>query len=136
MSNLLAITSLFFLTNSICAFLTNQYIYAAISTGLAISSFTYHCVYSDVSKIVDAFFVYSFVLFGIYTLYNKAIIQNYYKISSVVVLFGFSIIVYYFGKQYDCFCFDSDPLTSGFFHGLLHILSSFCHNLIILFEYF
>mgnify|MGYP000435222182 CR=1 FL=1 len=88
MANLLAITSLFFLTNSICAFLTNQYIYAAISTGLTISSFTYHCVYSDVSKIVDAFFVYSFVLFVIYTLYNKADIQNYYKISKTYNPYG------------------------------------------------
>jgi hypothetical protein len=129
-------TSLFFITNSIVAYLTNQYIYAVISIGLFISSVIHHYIYSDLTNFFDKFFVYLFVCFGGYTLYQKISTTNIVKTVCIIVFFVFSIIVYNYGKMYNQFCFDPNIIVANIYHGLLHILSSFGHNLIILFDYY
>ena len=130
----LIITSLFFLTNVFCAISTNQYIYAFLSGLLIISSLINHYTYSDLTLNIDLFCVYLFVLYGGYTLYNKASLKHFYKISIIIIIFIFSIVVYNVGKVYNCFCFDKDQCIADCFHGLLHILSSFGHNIIILLD--
>ena len=132
----LVFTSLFFITNAIVAYLTNQYIYAVISIGLFISSVIHHYIYSDLTNFFDKFFVYLFMCFGGYTLYQKISTTNIVKTVSIIAFFVFSIIVYNYGKMSNQFCFDPNIIVANIYHGLLHILSSFGHNLIILFDYY
>lgn len=132
----LIFTSLFFITNAIVSYLTNQYIYAVISIGLFMSSSIYHYIYSDITKFIDKIFIYIFVCFGGYTLYQKTSSKNIIKTVCIITLFVFSIIVYNYGKMSSQFCFDPNIIVANIYHGILHILSSFGHNLIILFDYY
>lgn len=100
------------------------------------SSIIHHYIYSDITKFIDKIFIYIFVCFGGYTLYQKAFSKNIIKTVCIITLFVFSIIVYNYGKMYNQFCFDPDIIVANIYHGLLHILSSFGHNLIILFDYY
>jgi hypothetical protein len=134
----LVLTPLIMLTNISAAFFTKQYIYMAISAGLLLSSVIYHYTYTNAAKLIDKFFVYVFIAFGGYTFYTKcgSAASNLFKIVSIMAFFIFSIVVYTVGKKYECFCFDPTLYVANFFHGLMHILSSFGHNLIILFDYY
>lgn len=131
-------TSFMLMTNILAAFFTKQYIYMVISAGLFLSSAIYHYIYTDIAKQIDKFFVYAFVIIGGYTFYTKygTETSNWYKIVSIWAFFIFSIVVYMVGQKYDCFCFDPIPYVATFYHGLMHVLSSFGHNLIILFDYY
>ena len=131
-------TSFIFLTNILAAFCTKQYIYTIISACLFISSIVYHYLYTDIIKWIDQFFVYAFITFGGYTFYTKCGTKssNWCKIASIWAFFIFSIVVYTVGQKYECFCFDPTQYVSNFYHGLVHILSSLGHNMIILFDYY
>ncbi len=134
----LVLTPFIILTNILAAFFTKQYIYMAISAGLLSSSAIYHYTYTNIAKWIDKFFVYAFITFGGYTFYTKfgTASSNWCKIISIWAFFIFSIVVYTVGQKYECFCFDPTLYVANFFHGLMHILSSFGHNLIILFDYY
>lgn len=89
-------------------------------------------------SIYEKHVVYAFVIIGGYTFYTKygTETSNWYKIVGIWAFFIFSVVVYMVGKKYDCFCFNPIHDFATFYHGLMHVLSSFGHNLIILFDYY
>jgi hypothetical protein len=109
-----------------------------ISVGIFRSSIIYHYSYTDIAKQIDKWCIYAFVVFGGYTFYTKCGTEtsNWCKIASIWIFFIFSVVVYMVGQQYDCFCFDPIPYVSTFYHGLMHVISSIGHNMIILFDYY
>lgn len=129
--NKLAITSLIFITNVVVNFMKEYYIYSLLFLFLLITSIYHHTVNTDLSRTIDKIFVYLVIFYGGYIFFSKDIINIKIKIL-VIILFLSTAFLYHYGYIYNKYCFDPDSDVSKNYHGLMHIISSIGHHMIIL----
>ena len=126
--NLNTYTSLFFLSNVYYLLDANDIVYLSSFTTLLITSIIFH--YTKVKYIgyIDKIATYNIVFQGgIRLLYN----HSKSSLITTIVISCFLSVVYLYVYGYMCskFCFDKK--YSEIYHGLLHLLSSIGHLLIV-----
>lgn len=135
-NNFLFYTSLFFISNVICAYYKKDYIYLCLFLNLTITSLLVHSnnnIYIDknIICILDKIIIYLIVLYGSYNVYNKTNINNKNHIILIIFTFIYCIYVYHFGYIKKKYCFDPQIDVSNRYHGTLHLFGSIGHNLIL-----
>lgn len=129
--NILFYSSFFFITNIITAFYKKYYIYSFIFFMLTITSLIHHSHYTIFTNIIDKISVFFVITYGGYILYNKNNIDRF-MLSLIVITFLSTIILYIVGYFTKHGCFHPKKCVSNNYHCLLHFISSFGHQLIIL----
>ncbi len=124
------LSSLFFATNVLHLYKKNDKLYFYSFAGLLTSSVLHHqtkCEY-NILYLIDKACIVSVVYFGgkNYIQYASA------NFLSILVPFKFCTIfwLYYYGYSRNKYCFDKDEKKGNYYHMLLHMLSSFGHNII------
>jgi hypothetical protein len=131
-TNLLLISSLFFVTNAVTTCYKQYYLYAFLFAGLTTTSLLVHTTLikdKHTAKIMDKIFILSIVLYGGHLLYQKST-DNLIPVLSVVLLFLLASFLYIYGYAVNQYCFHPDLCTGNRYHCLLHLASSIGHHLI------
>ena len=138
-------SSLIFLTNVFLALYYDHYLYAFLFLILTISSVIHHKQSAEFEKykkcinIIDKIAVYCVIFYGGYIFYNK--LKNTYinydypiNIKSIIIIVTFLAVVFLYGYGYlkNDYSFHPSPDVSQMYHGLLHLISSFGHHVIII----
>ena len=138
-------SSLIFLTNVFLALYYDHYLYAFLFLLLTISSVIHHKQsaefeeYKKCINIIDKIAVYCVIFYGGYIFYNK--LKNTYidyaypiNIKSIIIIVTFLAVVFLYGYGYlkNDYSFHPSPDVSQMYHGLLHLISSFGHHVIII----
>jgi len=84
---------------------------------LAISALWYHSSHSKISYYVDQIGIWLLV-FHTFLLAITNLITPFLFILG----FGYMLIVYSYGKNYNCFCFDPDINIADKYHASIHVL--------------
>jgi aminopeptidase-like protein len=133
--SILIFSSLLFITNVLSAFYKKYYIYCFLFLGLTITSIMYHYNKNSYSSVIDKVFVLAVVLYGGYMLYVKTAYHTHthtHIMSGVILLTFFScLILFCYGYLVNDYCYHPDKNVGNMFHGILHIISSLGHHLII-----
>jgi hypothetical protein len=129
--NILFYTSFFFITNIITAFYKKYYLYSFIFFMLTLTSIIHHSHYTIYTNIIDKISIFFVVTYGAYILYTKKHIDNF-MLTLIVITFVSTIILYIIGYFTKHGCFHPNKCVSENYHCLLHFISSFGHQLIIL----
>ena len=138
-------SSLIFLTNVFLALYYDHYLYAFLFLLLTISSVIHHKQsaefeeYKKCINIIDKIAVYCVIFYGGYIFYNK--LKNTYigygydypiNIKSIIIIVTFLAVVFGYGYLKNDYSFHPSPDVSQMYHGLLHLISSFGHHVIII----
>ena len=138
-------SSLIFLTNVFLALYYDHYLYAFLFLLLTITSVIHHKQSAEFEKykkyinIIDKIAVYCVIFYGGYIFYNK--LKNTYinydypiNIKSIIIIVTFLAVVFLYGYGYlkNDYSFHPSPDVSQMYHGLLHLISSFGHHVIII----
>lgn len=146
-------SSLIFLTNVFLALYYDHYLYAFLFLILTITSVIHHKQsaefeeYKKCINIIDKIAVYCVIFYGGYIFYNK--LKNTYidynygyyydydypiNIKSIIIIITFLAVVFLYGYGYlkNDYSFHPSPNVSQMYHGLLHLISSFGHHVIII----
>jgi hypothetical protein len=131
-------SSFIFLTTSLLAWYCGYVIYSILFLLLTITSVIVHSNYNIYTLIIDKISILLVVLYGGYVFYEKFCyneLDTKYCVFSFLILCTFFITIYlyvygYYSNQY---CFYENKNIAILYHSLLHIISSFGHNLIVLF---
>ena len=83
---------------------------------------------------IDKLFVFAIVGYGGYVFFDKIAngVTNYLYSSIIVSTFLGTIVLYYYGRATNSFCFAEDCDESDRWHQLMHLLTSIGHNFIVL----
>ena len=85
--SILLLSSLFFVTNIITAYINEQYVYSFLFCILTITSLIVHYKNNYYTNIIDKIAVLSIVLYGGYMLCNKININEWCKCFVIIVAF-------------------------------------------------
>jgi hypothetical protein len=133
--NMLVYTSLIYLTNALTAMYQQYYLYSIFFLNLTISSIFFHSNNTLFRNVVDKICILCIVVYGGYLLYSKVHkpmdVNNALWIAIILATVSYCIFAFFFGYATNKYCFDCDENTSQLYHGLLHMISSFGHHLII-----
>ena len=132
MINILIFTSLIFTTNIINAIYYKNYLYSLLFLGLTLSSILFHSNSNILTNIIDKIFIISIILYGSYIIFNKTNKNNYLLSLIVIIAFLLCMVLYVYGYCFNQFCFSDNYNYSQYSHALIHLISSFGHNLIII----
>ena len=130
--NLLAYTSLCYLTNAIVALYLGYYLYAFLFFILTLTSVVHHSFYHTYTGFVDRMAVLSIILYGAYVMYKKKEVGELLLYGLIVAAFLYGVWAYSYGFRCKRYCFDPDRSVSEWYHATLHVISSFGHHLIML----
>ena len=134
-------SSFVFIINVSIALYYGYYLYAGLFFALLITSLLQHSHYTLLTTILDKIVIFAIVFYGGYLFYKK--ISNYRNskvelnaqqyIASFLIIFTFlsTIVLYYYGYFYKCFCFCDDQLAANYFHSFMHCVGSFGHCCIV-----
>ena len=125
--NMLCLTSLIFITNSITAFCNKYYTYSFLFGNLTITSIIHHKNPTIYTNIIDKCAISFVVFYGAYKVYQK---RTLYKKVSIIIL-SYLLVLYLFCYGYftNKYCFH--PEKGNLYHSLLHVISSLGHHCII-----
>ena len=125
-------TSLLFLTNVCHAVVRGYFVYAFLFMNLLVTSVVVH--YQDTlgTNLVDKCSVFYVFLYGLYTLCRNASADNWVYTLIIVSTFLFVVWVYIYGFFNHKFVFDESKNVSVRYHGLMHAIGCFGHNMIML----
>jgi hypothetical protein len=128
--NILAITSLLFIINSIVAYTYNYNIYSLLFLLLFISSTITHSFDYYLFSMIDRMIVLIIVFYGGYVLYKK----NPDPLMIIIILSTFLIVckLWIYGYMMNDFCFHKETKIKIFYHACMHIIGSIGHHLIVL----
>jgi hypothetical protein len=131
------VTSFLFIINTSLAYSKKNYIYAGLFLFLFLTSIVHRYIQNTYGLnkyifLADEIAIFFIVVYGAYMLYTK--INNISKIylGVIISIFIATVILYCYGYNYECFCFDRDQYISENYMALLHIIGSIGHNFIIL----
>ena len=130
-SNILVLSSLFFITNTATAFIKEYYVYSFLFGLLTTTSLVVHSNDNIYTNVIDKMAVSSIVICGAYTLYNKIHIDNWLNCSIVIIAFVLCIYLYIYGFINKKYCFCDDKGVAKKYHCVLHVKSSVGHHIII-----
>lgn len=127
-------SALIFITNAIVAYIYGYYFYSALFASLIITSLFHHSTKTVTTYWIDKLFVFAIVGYGGYVFFDKIAngVINYLYSAIIMGTFLATIVLYYYGRATNCFCFADDPDKSDRWHQLLHVLTSIGHNLIVI----
>jgi hypothetical protein len=129
--SILLFSSLVFITNIVSAFYKKYYIYSLLFCGLTLTSVIYHYNTNMYTNIADRMLVSAVVLYGGYMLYKKSITNNRFNYYFIILTFLSCGFLYIYGYLVDDYCYHPNKFIGDIYHGILHIISSFGHHLII-----
>ena len=130
------VTSFLFIINTSLAYSKKNYIYAGLFLFLFLTSIVHRYIQNTYGLnkyifLADEIAIFFIVVYGAYMLYTK--INNISKIylGFIISIFIATVILYCYGYNYECFCFDRDQYISENYMALVHIIASIGHNLVI-----
>lgn len=125
-------TSLLFVTNVFHALVRGYFVYAFLFMNLLVTSVLVH--YEDTlgTNLADKCSVFYVFLYGLHTLCHKMSAENGLYTLIIVSTFLFVVWVYIYGFFNRTFVFDDKKRVSVQYHGLMHAIGSFGHNMIML----
>ena len=130
---MLALTSLFLVTNAVHALLKNYIVYGLAFAGLTITSLLYHTgskdytsVYTRVVFWLDQACIYAIFSIGFYYVLQIPLL---YQLAAVLSI-GLCIFYYYYGKLTNQFCWDKE--VGALYHGFMHIAGALGHHAIMM----
>ena len=129
--NILMLSSLFFITNSVTAFINEYYLYSFLFFNLTATSLIVHYNDNVYTNFIDKVAVLSIVLYGGYVLYNKIHTNKWMNLFAIIISFLFCIYLYIYGFIVKEYCFCDEKLVSQMYHFIMHAISSIGHHFII-----
>ena len=123
-------TSLLFVTNVFHALLRGYFVYAFLFMNLLVTSVVVHYEDTIGTNLVDKCSVFYVFLYGLYMLCRNASVDNWAYTLIIVSTFLFVVWVYIYGFFNRMFVFDES--RGVWYHGLMHAIGSFGHNMIML----
>ena len=82
--------------------------------------------------VVDKIVIFMIVLYGSYMLYHKIRMDKLGLISLIVVTFLLTVFFFYYGYLTNSYCYDPDVVIGNCYHGLVHVIGAFGHQMIVL----
>ena len=131
-SNPLVISSLFFLTNALVAFLNKYYLYALFFLVLTITSLIVHNNDTIHTNLIDKIAILLVVIYGAYLLFQKMSVKYAFTCFLIILTFLLTIYLYIYGFMNKTYCFSEDNGIAQTYHFILHLISSLGHHLIII----
>lgn len=131
-SNPLILSSLFFLTNALVAFLKKYYLYALFFLVLTMTSLIFHNYDTVYTNFVDKIAILSVVIYGGYLLFQKMCAKHAFTCFLIILTFLLAIYLYIYGYMNKMYCFSEDSCEGSAYHSILHLISSLGHHLIII----
>ena len=125
-------TSLLFVTNVLHALVRGHFVYAFLFMNLLVTSVVVHYEDTIGTNLVDKCSVFYVFLYGLYTLCSRASAESWAYTLVIVSTFLFVVWVYIYGFFNSVFVFDRSKSVSVQYHGLMHAIGSFGHNMILL----
>jgi hypothetical protein len=125
-------TSLLFVTNVLHALVRGYFVYAFLFMNLLVTSVLVHYEDTIGTNLVDKCSVFYVFLYGLYTLCRRTSFDNWAYTLIIVSTFLFVVWVYIYGFFNRTFVFDDKKRVSVQYHGLMHAIGSFGHNMIML----
>jgi hypothetical protein len=128
---ILLLSSLFFVTNILTAYYSEQYLYSFLFFILTITSLIVHYEDNYYTNIIDKIAVSSIVLYGGYVSCNKMNTKNLFHCCMIIITFLLCIYLYIYGFIFKKYCFCDKKSISQKYHFIMHIISSIGHHFII-----
>jgi len=130
-SRILLLSSLFFITNMVTAFLNEHYLYSFLFGILTTTSVTVHYNDNVYTNIIDKIAVLSIVLYGGYVFYNKINTNKWMNFFAIIITFLLCIYLYIYGFIVKQYCFCDEKCVAQRYHFVMHMISSIGHHFII-----
>ena len=115
------LTSFIFMTNCFFAYYKEYYLYSGAFLFLVITSLLLDLTHQNI-----------YLFYGLHMLYQKMnVISKLYFTQSIltIVIVG---ILYHYGYNNNCLCFDKDECITENYMAFVHIISSLTFNTVIL----
>lgn len=130
-------SSFFFLITALLALYSKYYVYGILLLILLITSIIAHTWTTNYTLLIDKVSIIAVILYGAY-LFNRKCMSTPSNariiILQILVLLTFliTIYLYYYGYYTNQYCFDKDTNIANLYHSLLHFVSFYGHNIIII----
>jgi hypothetical protein len=111
-------------------------LYSFLFFCLFITSIIFHSTYNRYIQVLDSCMVLLIIIYGLYILVHKIYRVNTYEkyimFTTIISTFITTLILFFYGYLYKCFCYDKNPIIQNLYHSLLHIISVFGHFSIVI----
>ncbi len=128
-------TSLFFLVESLFMYFVQEEVYSILFLFLFVTSVAYRLFPSAYTRALDKLAIMYVVSYGAWCLWEKQSDHKLQLSSSLLVVvctFVSVIYLYYGGYWMEQYCFCANQEQAEMWHGLVHMISCFGHNMIVL----
>ena len=130
-------SSFFFLITAVLALYNKYYVYGILLIFLLFTSIIFHTWTTNCTRILDKVSIFAVIIYGAY-LFNRKCMSN--SLNSRIIILQFlvlltfliTIYLYYYGYYTNQYCFDKDTNIANLYHSLLHFVSFYGHNIIII----
>jgi hypothetical protein len=126
-------SSMVFAINATVNYWYGYYIYSAFFVFLLTTSVIYHANKTIYTYVFDKLAILCVVIYGCYLFYKKIYAGNvnWGLASAIILSFLSTIYLYYYGDMCEQFCFSPEKCEQEWFHGLIHLISSVGHLMIV-----
>jgi hypothetical protein len=131
-------SSFLFLVTAVLALYSKYYVYCILLLFLLITSIIVHSWTTSYTLLLDKVSIIAVILYGAYLFYTKSI-QKSPSNARIIILqflvlltFFVTIYLYYYGYYTNQYCFDKNINSANLYHSLLHFISFYGHNIIII----
>lgn len=129
----LVVSSLIFLTNVVMCVYRTEYLYAYLFVTLVLTSFIFHSKPNLVTNIIDKIAIIGVILYGGYIYWIRVYEgDNIWPCILPPLCFLAVFWLFLYGRVVKRYCYDCDETVATYYHGLLHVISSLGHHLILL----
>lgn len=130
------VTSFLFIINTSLAYSNKNYIYASLFLFLFLTSIFHRYIQNTYGLNKYVFLAHEIAIFftivyGAYMLYTKIKHISKIYLGVIITILIATAIMYWYGYNYECCCFDKDQYISENYMALVHIIASIGYNLII-----
>jgi hypothetical protein len=130
-------SSFLLLIPTILAFYKKYYVYGILLLILLITSLSTHSYKNIYTFLFDQIAIIFIVIYGAYVYYRKCMSKslngrNIVLQFLVLLLFFITVYLYCYGYYTKQYCFDKNKTNANLYHSLLHFISSYGFNIIII----
>ena len=130
-------SSFLLLIPTILAFYKKYYVYGILLLILLITSLSIHSYKNRYTFLLDQIAIIFIVIYGAYLYYMKCIskssnTRNIILQGLILLTFFITVYLYYYGYYTKQYCFDENKTVANLYHSLLHFISSYGFNIIII----
>jgi hypothetical protein len=134
--NICFYSSFIFITNILVSYFYKYYLYSFFFFLLFITSIIVHSYNTLQTNIIDKVSISLIFLWGGYIYFQKCsnpLSTKQYIMAIIIFLtFFITIYLYIYGWFTDQYCFFKENEIANLYHSLMHFISSFGHNMIVL----